>query len=131
MKEMVLYYTPKKSPKTVRLKGVLVRMGIRIRNITSQQAGQRIGYLVGLDGYEQTDVDDQLPGIDEEILIMHGFTDVRIDELLKNFRKAGVPGIDLKAIVTQSNAPWTLYQLYEELKKEHQRMHQGSSSEDI
>lgn len=52
-KEMVLYYTPEKSAEDQKLKGVLVRLGIRIRNITPEQAGQKVGYLAGLPGFEE------------------------------------------------------------------------------
>ncbi len=124
MKEMVLYYTPQQSPKVTKLKGVLVRMGIRIKNITPDQVGQKVGYLAGLEGYEaeETDPDVVLPVIGEEVLVMHRFTSRRIDELLLNLRKAGVSKIELKAIVTESNCPWSFYQLYEELKEEHAKM---------
>lgn len=124
MKEMVLYYTPQQSPKVTKLKGVLVRMGIRIKNITPDQVGQKVGYLAGLEGYEaeETDPDAVLPVIGEEVLVMHRFTSRRIDELLLSLRKAGVSKIELKAIVTESNCPWSFYQLYEELKEEHAKM---------
>lgn len=124
MKEMVLYYTPQQSPKVTKLKGVLVRMGVRIKNITPDQVGQKVGYLAGLEGYEaeETDPDAVLPVIGEEVLVMHRFTSRRIDELLLNLRKAGVSKIELKAIVTESNCPWSFYQLYEELKEEHAKM---------
>lgn len=124
MKGMVLYYTPEQSPKVTKLKGVLVRMGIRIKNITPEQVMQSVGYLAGVEGYEagEPDTEAVLPVIDDEVLVMHRFTSRRIDELLLNLRKAGVPKIELKAVVTQSNCPWTFYQLYEELKEEHAKM---------
>lgn len=124
MKEMVLYYTPEQSSKVTKIKGVLVRMGIRIKNITPEQVGQKVGYLAGVEGYEaqETDKEADLPVIGEEVLVMHRFMSRRIDELLLNLRKAGVPRIELKAIVTESNCPWTFYQLYEELKEEHAKM---------
>ena len=52
--ETVLYYTPEPSEKAVKLKGVLVRMGIRIKNISPEQAGETIGSLLGIAGYEKT-----------------------------------------------------------------------------
>ena len=50
------------------------------------------------------------------------FTGHRIDALLLNLRKAGVPKIALKAVITEQNSRWTFYQLYEEIKKEHLAM---------
>lgn len=124
MKETVLYYTPEQSPKVTKLKGVLVRMGIRIRNISPEQVTQSVGYLAGVAGYEAREEEGEagFPVVGEEVLVMHHFTSRRIDELLLNLRKAGVPKIELKAIVTESNCPWTFFRLYEELKEEHEKM---------
>ena len=52
-KEMVLYYTPEKTADDQKLKGVLVRLGIRIRNIGPEQVNQTVGYLAGLAGFEE------------------------------------------------------------------------------
>lgn len=173
-REMVLYYTPAVTPNVAKLKGVLVRMGVRIKNISAEQTGQTIGYLAGLPGFEATacagqpaesqtaesqtagsqtagaqTAESQLaesrpagspltesqtagsppiarslsaPPIPCEVLVMHNFTSRRIDELLLNLRKAGVPRIALKAVVTEHNSHWTFYHLYEEIKKEHEAM---------
>ena len=138
--ELVLYYNPEVSSKVMKLKGVLVRMGVRIRNVAPEQVTETVGALAGISGYkraeqetapdaarnaEETESDaGVLPIIPEEMLVMHGFTGRRIDELLLGLRKAGVPKVELKAIVTESNAGWTFYHLYEEIKEEHERMKQ-------
>ena len=127
MKELVLYYTPSPSPHVAKLKSVLVRMGVRIKNIGPEQVNQTVGYLAGLPGFEaQAGVADgtaeTFPVIPEEVLVMKNFTSSRIDALLYGLRKAGVPKIALKAIITESNSKWTFYQLYEELKEEHAAM---------
>lgn len=122
MKETVLYYTPSVTPYTSRLKGTLVTLGIRIKNIAPEQVTQKVGYLAGMEGYREEPVKAPLPVLDQEMLIMHQFTGRRIDTLLMALRKAGVPRIALKAIVTESNCDWTFYELYEELKKEHEAM---------
>lgn len=125
MRELVLYYTPSKSPQTAKLKGVLVRMGIRIRNVTPDQLDQKIGHLAGVPGYEASG-GPNVPGRpaipDQEVLVLHLFTGSRLDELLRNLKTAGVR-IALKAVVTESNCGWTFCELYEELLKEHASMH--------
>lgn len=118
-RESVLYYNPSVSTKTAQVKGVLVRMGIRIRNITPDQAVQTVGYLAGLEGFEEQPVPVEVPVMDEEILVMLNFTGSRIDELLVQLKKARIPKIELKAVVTETNCRWTLYKLYQEMKKEH------------
>lgn len=122
MREMVLYYNPVQTPDVAKLKGVLVRMGVRIKNIQPEQVMQTVGYLAGIAGFQEQEVPEVLPVIGEEMLVMRGFTSRRVDELLMNLRKAGVPKIALKAVVTESNCAWTFYHLYEEIKEEHEKM---------
>ena len=124
MREVVLYYNPGNAPKPALMKSVLVRMGIRIKNVTDGQTGETIGNLLGikteepLNKEEENTVVSQDNPIEEQMLVLYQFTERRLDQLLLQLRKAGVPKIDLKAIVTEQNSRWTLYQLYEELKKE-------------
>ena len=121
-KEMVLYYQPAKekeagnASKAAKLKGVLIRMGVRIKNITPEQTG--------FDGFDEMEPQEGsvAPEIDEEMLVMKNFTNRRIDELLVGLRRAGVPKIELKAVVTETNCGWSFYALYEELKKEREAM---------
>ncbi len=155
-REMVLYYTPENTPDVAKLKGVLVRMGVRIKNITPDQTGQTVGRLVGLERKEVPDPADT-PGeeyaaasestaasesgtasasgtgsgaasadlaevITEQVLVMYNFSSRRIDELLLGMRRAGVPRIALKAVVTEENSRWTFRRLYAELKKEHEAL---------
>jgi hypothetical protein len=119
-KELVLYYQPEvekqtgNDSKAAKLKTVLIRMGIRIRNISSDQMNQTVGYLAGIEGFDETAF--------EEILVMKNFSNRRVDELLLNLRRAGVPKVQLKAVVTDTNCKWRFYDLYEELKEENEAM---------
>ncbi len=132
MREMVLYYSPVPAPHVAKLKGVLVRMGVRIKNIQPEQVMQQVGYLAGVDGYQEAETPEipeqpeVIPVMDNEMMVMRGFSSRRMDELLLNLRKAGVPKIALKAVVTESNCGWTFYHLYEEIKEEHERMSGGN-----
>lgn len=121
-KELVLYYTPEKSDTDRLLKGVLVRMGVRIRNLTPEQTGEKVGLLAGLQGFEKEPENMELPEIPEKMLVLHGFGNQRLQELLAALRKAKVPPIPLKAMVTEHNADWTLYELYREIRAEHEQM---------
>lgn len=134
-KEMVLYYQPEKdrqsgnNTKAAKLKAVLVRMGIRIKNISPDQVNQTVGYLAGFDGFEETE-QMECPDLEEEILVMKNFSSRRIDELLSNLRRAGVPKIDLKAVITDTNCKWKFYDLYLELKEEHDAMSSANKTEE-
>ncbi len=121
-RETVLYYTPESTKKTAKLKAVLIQMGVRIKNIGACQVGERVGYLAGMDGYEKNEIGEALPLISQEVLVMKDFSSRRMDELFLRIRKAGIPKIDLKAVITATNAGWTFYQLYEEILAEHRQM---------
>lgn len=126
----VLYYTPVQTPMVNTLKGVLVRLGIRIKNVEPSQVNQKVGYLAGLPGFEEEETVGELPVIAEEVLVMKNFTGNDIDRLLLQMRKAGVPKIALKAVLTDSNSQWTFYHLYEEIKEEHETMTGKNSAAD-
>ncbi len=123
----------KEKEKTVRMmKSVLVRMGVRIKNIGPEQVMEKVGYLAGIEGFTSLSQDEQqnkdkekngqenLPVLSRDVLVMKNFSSSRIDMLLAGLRKAGVPKIELKAVITPQNAEWTFYQLYQELEKEHE-----------
>lgn len=130
MKETVLYFTPQKTPQTAALKGLLIRMGIRIKNITLEQVNEQVGALAGVTGFEKsgaeatTDPEAAAP-LQEEMLVLCNFSEARLDALLHGMRRSGIR-IALKAMLTESNASWTFRQLYEELSEEHARMTGGT-----
>lgn len=129
-RETVLYYSPAGNKNATKLKGVLVQMGIRIRNVSEDQLGETIGALLGLEEFKEEEHAkeniDVAETIDQEVLVMHNFSGSRLDELLLGMRRAKVQKIDLKAIVTESNVGWSFYHLYEEIGAEHERMHQNA-----
>ena len=133
--ELVLYYStgdPRMKKQEMMMKSVLVRMGVKIRNVAPDQVMESVGYLAGVPGFEKREVlqqpeaEEKIPQITEQMLVKKDFTSRRIDTLLLNLRKAKVPKINLKAIVTEQNAGWSFYHLYEEIGEEHRRMNGGA-----
>ena len=130
MKEVVLYYAPENSAHVGLIKGVLVQMGIKIKNLTPGRWGKKIGFLAGMEGFEDDPEKERnaeavldLPlTIKEELLILCGLSDEKLDEMLEKLKNAGVPGTVLKAIVTDTNARWTVYELYGHLLEERRQM---------
>lgn len=133
--EMVLYYNPENGAparQTALMKSVFVRMGVRIRNVRPEEVNETVGYLAGLKGFEKREAEDSagqktgseeaLPKISEQVLVLKGFSGGRLDQLLASLRRAGVPKIDLKAVLTEHNSGWTFYHLYEEIREEHAAM---------
>ena len=132
MKETVLYFTPQKTPQTAALKGLLIRMGIRIKNITPEQVNEQVGALAGVPGFEKSGAEatidpEAAAPLQEEMLVLCNFSEARLDALLHGMRRSGIR-IALKAMLTESNASWTFRQLYEELSEEHARVTGGAQA---
>ncbi|MDO5336067.1 MAG: DUF3783 domain-containing protein [Eubacteriales bacterium] len=120
-RESVVFYHMRKLPYLGKLGQVLKEMGAELLERGPEDAGQKIGFLVGLPGFEKAQ--GVLPmKIPEEIMILNGFTSSRMDELFKRMREAGIPKIALKAAITESNKNWTLGQLYIEIRMEHEEI---------
>jgi len=128
-KELVLYYTPEKSEADRLVKSVMIRRGIRIRNIGPEQTMEKTGVLAGLsESQETTEIlreetaSGELPVIPEKMLVFCGFGRQKLEELLFQLRRAGAPAIPMKAVLTEQNSKWSLYELYQELLEEHAKM---------
>ena len=130
MRESVLYYAPENAANVGLIKGVLVQMEIKIKNLTQGRCEKKIGFLAGMDGFM-----DEGPALEgrqqashaalrEELLVFCGFTEERLDELLDKLRKAGVPRRILKAVLTETNAHWTVYELCDHLAEERRKFEQ-------
>nr|WP_297174750.1 DUF3783 domain-containing protein [uncultured Agathobaculum sp.] len=119
-RETVLYYDPKGGQQTVFLKSILVQMGARIKNIAPESVGQTVGCLLGRKGFDARD-NPEAPALAEPMLVLDGFTDKRLEILLRKMKEHGV-SVPYKAIVTETNIGWIFHQLYEELVREHETL---------
>lgn len=119
-KEMALYYESNDDAQKAKVKSVLVRLGIRIKNITLAESEQTLGYLLGRKEYafsEEKNQDDLI----KPMLILAEFTEKRLDILLRELKKENVK-IPYKAIITDTNIGWTMRALYHELARENEAM---------
>ena len=103
--------------------------GDRIRNIGPEQTMEKTGVLAGLsESQETTEIlreetaSGELPVIPEKMLVFCGFGRQKLEELLFQLRRAGAPAIPMKAVLTEQNSKWSLYELYQELLEEHAKM---------
>ncbi len=121
-RETVLYYDPRVGEQTAVLKSILVQMGARIKNVAPEAVGQTVGCLLGRKGFDARE-NPEAPTLAEPMLVLDGFTDKRLEILLREMKKHGV-SVPYKAIVTETNIGWIFHQLYEELAREHEAMSQ-------
>lgn len=136
--EIVLLYHIEDEEKAKRLKRVLLLMGVKIRMVSPEQYHLPIKDLINgqsgeiikeenanlMDCVKTHDTDgaeNEKESIQEEMMVMYGFSGNRLDELLNALRK-NQARINLKAILTETNKEWSSYVLYQELKKEHEMM---------
>ena len=65
-------------------------------------------------------------GVEEEfsdpMLVFCSLTGPQLDRLLGAMKRAKLPPIPLKAVLTPTNRDWTSQQLWQELRREHQAM---------
>lgn len=118
----VLLYNMKDPVISKKIKFVLIRMGVRIKNIEIKDYLQPIGAMAGIAGIEKNDKIYEGPELDEPMMVMYGFMERQLDDMLARFRKEKIPRVNLKAVVTASNREWDAVSLYEELKREHEKM---------
>ena len=53
-----------------------------------------------------------------EVIIFCGISDGELDIFLAEYRKAGIQPVALKAMATQHNITWSIYELVQELQRE-------------
>ncbi len=125
-REVVLLYRFRDTEIGRQLHGVAARMGILCKVVEENQTEETLGALLKLPGFTagsseaEAGEEARKTELTRQVMIMFGFTNRRLEELLQNMRKAGMPVIPLKAIVTPQNVSWTFRALYEELEKEHE-----------
>ena len=119
-RETVLLYQPEGSELGAQLKPILERMGVRIKNVTPDAVGQTVGCLLGRKGFDARE-NPEAPALGQPMLVMDGFTDKRLEILLREMRSAGV-SVPYKAVVTENNLGWLFHQLFDELAAEHAAM---------
>ncbi|MGE4548025.1 MAG: DUF3783 domain-containing protein [Intestinibacillus sp.] len=120
--EAVYYYAPAPKVMPQPLKLLLAQLGMRFHIIDPGQTGQLLGYLVGMEGFAPQPEGTPAPVVPEEVLLLKNFAGPGIDALLSGMRRAGVPPIPLKAVVTEHNIGWTFAALAEELRQENEAM---------
>lgn len=116
MEQLLCYFPDPVDPKLSNLRRAALPMKLRVRTAGPEQTGQTLGFLLGRKGFEEAAC--EAPPVSDPILILDSFTGPRMDALLRALAKARVPRSVFKAVVTATNVDWTLFELWEELRKE-------------
>ena len=125
MEETVLLYNIDKTEPGKAMISILKKLDVKVVIVKTKDLMNPVGYLLGNSDYKRsTDKIKEVP--QDEMMVLSGFDDKQVDVLLQIFQKANIPFIPLKAIVTEQNAGWSFYHLYEEIGEEHRRMNGGA-----
>ncbi len=121
MREIILIAACSDKDRRNKLTRALLPLRIRLKEISKEDYGKPIGFLAGLkelDPGELVWTGEELSG---ELLVMAGLSSQRVDQVLKAIRKSGL-SIPYKAVLTASNQGWNVWELFQEIKKEHEQM---------
>ena len=121
MKKTVLLYHFS-LPRQAQVRMALSRLPFEVRPVKKEEYLLPLGCLAGLDAVPSFLPPYEGPGTEDEMVVFAGALGDELDEVLLAFRKNGLTGIGLKAVLTASNKSWTSLQLYEELKRERAAM---------
>ena len=119
MKSIVLLFAFNDAEKREKIARALLPLKLRIKKIN------KINYLPTLDALlgiaeEENAEEYQGPDLPHEMMLIAGCSDPQIQALLDTLRKAGIPKIHHKAVLTENNQYWNALELYEELNQEYE-----------
>ena len=122
---LVLLYNISQS-RLQKLGFVLMKAGAKARTVKKEEYGQSLGFLAGIEGFEEAP-DLAFEDFSDEMLVLCGLSDRQTGVLLPALRKAGVI-IPLKAALTETNAEWSSGKLHEELLREREAFEKTGES---
>lgn len=138
MREQVLCCWPDPAdPVCAAARRALLPLKLRVRAVSATQGANRaVGALLGLREFAQeasegqggsagAEASGEAPAVADPIILMDGLTGARMDAVLRALARAGVPRTVFKAAATAHNVNWTLFQLWEELKREREALDRG------
>ena len=123
--ETVLLYNCS-GPQWAELRQVLVMQRLRMKAVEPSQYGLPLAQL--LEGSDET------AGVEEEfsdpMLVFCSLTGPKLDQLLGAMKRAKLPPIPLKAVLTRTNRDWDSFRLHAELLREREALASGRAVHD-
>lgn len=141
MRETILLFHFTDKDRRNKLMRALLPLRMKVKEILPEDYGKQMGYLAGLKEFttqEEKDFVKQLqtegqPHMEDisaqnpsqefpgEMMVMAGLGGGRIDQVLRAVRKSGI-SVPYKAVLTAANQTWNAWELFAEIKKEHETM---------
>lgn len=128
MKETILLFNPPAKEKLLKIEMALFPLHVRLRKVTPEQYNQPLGVLAGCRDAvpaEGSYTGEELP---DTLFVFCFLKGNRLDQALAALRKCGAGPFPYKAVLTATNSQWTAPDCFEEIRREHEALHQGTSS---
>lgn len=121
MRETILLFHFTDTDQRNRLVRALFPLRMKIKEISREDYGNPVGYIAG--NKELVPEKELVTGeeISGQMLVMAGLSSGRVDQVLRALRKARI-FVPYKAVLTTANQSWNVWELFEEIKKEHEKM---------
>ena len=114
----VLLFAFRPEERTMRIIRYLTAQGVIVRTVKSSEFGETLGCLFRLPGFERRNSPAPAASSVPEMLVMHSFDKAMLDGFLRFFHAEGVRRVELKAMLTPTNAAWTAAELSRHLLAE-------------
>ena len=118
MTNLLLYNIGK--DKLPKIQFILLKLGLRARQVSPAEYAQPIGYLAGIEGFAPNREAPEAP-FSGEMLVMAGLSSQQFSALLNALRQNRCT-VALKAVLTETNAAWSSARLHRELSAEHEAL---------
>ena len=122
MNEAVLLINFKDQKKLRMIQGVLMANKVKMKKVTKEEYAQSVGALLGMKELYKENAIYEGEDLEKEMMVFAGFSSSRLNHVLNMMHKKKISKTDYKAMLTETNAGWSVIDLYEELSKEHARM---------
>ncbi|MDO5048191.1 MAG: DUF3783 domain-containing protein [Anaerococcus sp.] len=117
----ILYYNPIDDQKYERIKAIANKRNIDIIEVSKEKIDYKVGYLLGLEGFDDRHKDLDKEGFDFDFILFSGFDSNELFDLIDELRE-NKASVSHKAGVTENNIHWSLRELLTENDKEAKTM---------
>lgn len=117
--KVALYNLGEDTERGSQLHSILDKLSIPSVTIEASQLNQRVGFIAGISGYFKDSLMYMGDAPDCEFMVMCGLPEDVLDKFLEEMMAVSLR-INYKAVVTEHNRDYTLIQLLEDIKREHE-----------
>ena len=119
--KLALLYNLSGTEKGKRIRRLLFRSGICIRDVKPEEYSRSIGFLTVGPAFREAKTSSPNIVFFDEMIVFSGLSDDLLDSVLSEMRRERLV-VGLKAVATEHNMEWSSVRLHDELVREHEYM---------